>query len=91
MGILLSSYPVRELEGATRNLCMSQDHKCKMLYRKQNANLIFALSEGYELISIFVKSIATAIQNSNPKKLIWLSSYWHYGPSNSILRVLYFT
>ena len=30
---------------------------------KQNDNLTLALSEGYELISIFVKSIATAIQN----------------------------
>jgi four helix bundle protein len=34
---------------------------------KQNAKLTLALTEGYALISIFVKSIATAIQNSTPK------------------------
>ena len=39
----------------------------KCYTRNQNAKLTSALSECYELISIFVKSIATAIQNSKPK------------------------
>ena len=37
---------------------------CKKNYLKDNQNLIKALSESTELISIFAKSIGTAIKNS---------------------------